>query len=711
MAVGNLALGRARSGLAQLAGAIEAAAIAEQHRWALWLPVGLAAGIGAYFTLGFEPTIASTVIVAGSAACAVIATRFNLHPLVRAVFGIVAAMCLGFTVAKIRTESVSAPIVTHKTGPTWIDGRIETVELRDNGVRIVLGELRASRFGGAVPSRVRVTMRSQTVPLSPGQWVHVTAVLMPPPEPAAPGDYDFGRRAFFEGLGGVGYTFGEATPIAPLRDATWIENWNARLERLRNALTARIRAVLPDSDGAIAAALITGDRSGVDPSDTQAYRDSGLTHVLSISGLHLALAGGIFFWVIRALFAAVPAIALNYPIKKWAAVGALAGAGFYLLISGCEAPAVRSYVMLAMMFTAVLVDRPAITMRAVALAAALILLFAPENLISPGFEMSFAAVICLVAYGEWEASRPRADDVPRGWFMRSWRYVAGIATASIVAGLATAPFAIFHFDRSAQYGIVSNLLSMPIAGFVIMPAATAAMVLMPFGLERWPLVVMGKGVAMMSWVAHWTASFPGAASVLPAWPIAALLVVVFGGLWIALWRARWRWLGLGAIATGIVVALLTQPPDLLVGRDGTTVAFRTRDGRLVFPVFPKDKFAAQAWLKRDGDERLPQDAIATRRDGVNCDGWGCTARAANGSLTVLTLRAEGLKEDCAAAAVLVSAVSAHGRCTGPHLLIDRSDVLRNGAYAVWPDGSLRTVQSERGDRPWSQPPRGNQNRP
>lgn len=672
------------------------------------MPVGLAGGILVYFAAPSEPTLSLTFLVAGLAFCAAIGSRLDLHSLARALLAVLAAACVGFVAAKFRTVEVAAPVLEHKTGPLDIAGRVETVELRDKGVRATLGELRAARFEDATPAHVRVTIKRQTLALVPGEWVTVTAVLLPPPEPAAPGDYDFGRRAYFEGLGAVGYTYGEAKSIASLRDPNLAEAWRARLERLRNSMTARIRSALPGREGAIAAALITGDRSGVDPSDTQAYRDSGLTHVLSISGLHLALAGGMFFWLVRAILALFPAIALRYPIKKWAAVTALLGAGFYLLISGCEAPAVRSYIMLAMMFTAILVDRPAITMRSVALAATLILVFSPESLISPGFEMSFAAVICLIAYGEWQMSRPGIDDgEPQTLLIRARRYVTGIATASIVAGLATTPFAIFHFDRSAQYGIISNLLSMPIAGFVIMPAATAAMVLTPVGLEHVPLLVMGKGVEMMSAVAHWTASLPGAASVLPAWPAAALLLVVLGGLWIALWQRHWRWLGSVPIALGIVTALSAKPPDVLVGRDGATVAVRLRDGRLGFVGEPKDEFAAEAWLKRDGDGRPPPDAIATSRDGVKCDGWGCVTRTRNGMLVVVSFRSESLLEDCARAHVIVSAVPARGRCPGPRLVIDPASVRSHGAYAVWLSELPRimTVQDERGDRPWSRPPR------
>jgi competence protein ComEC len=219
---------------------------------------------------------------------------------------------------------------------------------------------------------------------------------------------------------------------------------------------------------------------------------------------------------------------------------------------------------------------------------------------------------------------------------------------------------------------------------------------------------MGKGVAMMSAVAHWTASLPGAASVLPAWPTMALLLVVAGGLWIALWRKGWRWFGLITIAAGIVVALLAQSPDILVGRDGLTVAVRVRDGKLDFVIPPKDTFAAEAWLKRDGDERTPEQAIATPQDGVACDASGCIAKTKAGARVAISLRADSLNEDCIRAQIVISAVPAHKGCVGPKLIVDRIDVRRDGAHAVWASGGalrVTTVQNERGDRPWSQPPR------
>jgi competence protein ComEC len=565
------------------------------------------------------------------------------------------------------------------------------------------------------PYFVRLSVRARSAVPTPGSWLRVTAVLQPPPAPAMPGDYDFGRGAYYRRIGAVGYLYGRAKPIAPVRAEGRVEGLGAVLERLRGRMTARVRSIIPGNDGAVAAALITGERVDIDPDVQADFRDSGLMHVLSISGLHLALAGGFFFWTVRALFALFPAIALRFPVKKWAALAAVAGATFYLLISGCEAPAVRSYIMLTMMFLAILFDRPALSMRAVALAAVIIMLFSPESVIEPGFEMSFAAVIGLIALAEWEQARRAANPErgPKTLVTRVARYAWGIAATSIVATLATTPIAIFHFDRSAQYGLISNLLALPVVGAVIMPAATVAMVLMPFGLDEWPLVIMGKGVGVMNAIAHWVADLPGAASVVPVWPFWCLIAVMGGGLWIAFWRMPWRWFGLLPISMGIALAFGATQPDILVARDVRTVAVRLADGKLALVRPATDDFAAANWLRRDGDSRAPEDAVGTPAQGVRCDAYGCIAKARGGMVVAVPSRVDALDEDCARATIVVSAVPTRRFCKGTALTIDRIDVARNGGYAIWlgPPMRVETVEGKRGHRPWSAPQRAKRSPP
>jgi competence protein ComEC len=688
------------------------AVLKERDRWALWLPVALAGGIGIYFFLPVEPmlSVAPAFGVAGLM-IGIVAASSN-RPWPRLFLGLLAASLIGFSAAKLRTDALDAPVIFHRIGPVPIVGRVESAEVHEQGMRMVLSDLAIAHMAAdRTPVRIRVSQRYGTELLAPGTWVAVTAVVMPPPEPSAPGDYDFARWAFFQQLGGVGYLYGKPHAIAAPRPNTWSEAFSARLQDLRDAMTARITSVIPGDDGAISAALITGERGAISRDANDAFRDSGLSHVLSISGLHLALAGGIFFWIVRALLALIPAIALNYPIKKWAAVAALLGATFYVVISGMDAPPVRSYIMLAVMFSAILVDRPAISMRSVALAAGLILLFAPESLTEPGFEMSFASVIGLIALAEWQqARRAKGRDIPRSFFGKAAFYVIGVIVTSIVATLATAPFAIYHFDRASQFGLLGNLLAEPVVAIVIMPAATVAMMLMPFGLDRLPLIVMGKGVGLMLAIAQWVSSLPGASSLVPTWPVWAVIAAAGGGLWIALWRRPWRWLGLAPVAAAIAGALLTRPPDLFVSPDAETVAVRVASGRLALLRDPRDDYAAESWMKRDGDGRDPLDAVATLKDGVRCDDFGCLAKARSGEIIAAVARDEALDEDCARTTVLISAVPADGRCEGPRVVIDPSDLEKDGAIAMWLGENIRveTAQASRGDRPWSRKTNSNE---
>lgn len=505
-------------------------------------------------------------------------------------------------------------------------------------------------------------------------------------------------------LGAVGYAYGHLTilrfpNITSLGDAVTLF-----IEGLRAKITARIHSVLPGSTGGIASALITGNRSAISDDDEKALRDAGLAHVLAIAGLHMALVGLGLFWVVRAVLAAVPKLALRFPIKKWAACAALCSAAYYLMISGATSASTRAFVMLAMMLIAILFDRPAISMRSLALAATIILALGPESLLEPGFQMSFAAVMSLIAIAEWEATRT-AREVAQGsvYFAQARRYLRGITMTSFVGSVATIPYAIYHFDRATHYAVLGNLLAMPIMGFVVMPAAALSMFLMPFGLDAWTLRVMAWGIDVMLAVGRWVSQLPGAVSVMPAWPTGALVLVSIGGLWIGLWRRSWRWLGVVLILFGVVVSYGVPQPDLLVGRDAMTIALRMPNGNLKLLRPAKDSYSADEWLKRDGDIHTSESAVASSADGVDCDSFGCIARTSGGLVIADVLRPESLAEDCAVAIIVISNAPAPGTCTGPKLVIRARDVLRGNGYAVWLEPRIRylTVEQSRGRRPWS----------
>ncbi|HEY5337356.1 MAG TPA: ComEC/Rec2 family competence protein [Rhizomicrobium sp.] len=686
---------------------LRAAAIAEGERWTLWLPVALGAGVALYFDLASEPSAALAIpfLISAGLICIVAATSGTMAA--RVSLGLLAAFAIGFSFAELRTAHVAAPVLTHRIGPVDIDGRVESAQAHGKSVRVVLAVQSLGRMKpDNRPAKVRVSIRSGAENLKAGDQVKVKAVLLPPPAPAAPGDYDFGRAAYYQRIGAVGYAFGKPVLTATAPSPVWGDQVSTQLLLMRWRMTQRIHDVLPGSTGGIAAALITGDRGAIAPHDESALRDAGLAHVLAIAGLHMALVGLGLFWVVRALLALFPSITLVYPIKKWAAVAALVGATFYLVISGAATPATRAYVMLAAMLLAILFDRPALSMRSVALAAAIILLMRPESIIEPGFQMSFAAVVGLVAVAEWE--RSRSDTAPNFWPLPGTRrYLRGIGMTSFVGSIATAPFAAFHFDRATHYAVLGNLLAMPIMGFVTMPAAALAVLLMPFGLDRAPLHVMGWGIDAMLAVGRWVSALPGAVSITAAWPVSAIVAISLGGLWLALWRTRWRWLGVAPICLGLILVFTATPPDLLIARDGLTVAMRGADGALRLFRKPADKYSASEWLKRDGDDRDVATIVATPKDGVRCDADGCVAHAKNGMLIASALRPTALAEDCAAAGIVISASPTRGLCTGPKLVIDRFDVARNGAYAIWlnSDPRIETVRDVRGERPWNLTPR------
>jgi competence protein ComEC len=282
----------------------------------------------------------------------------------------------------------------------------------------------------------------------------------------------------------------------------------------------------------------------------------------------------------------------------------------------------------------------------------------------------------------------------------------GIAITSFVGSVATMPYAAFHFDRATHYAVLGNLLAMPIMGFVTMPSAAISVVLMPVGLDALPLHVMGWGISAMLAVGRVVSRLPGSVSIVAAWPMGALVLISIGGLWIVIWRSYWRWLGLAPVLAGIVLIVLARPPDLLVARDGQTIAMRGGDGKLHFVRGIADEYSASEWLKRDGDPRHARDAIASEKDGVRCDAQGCIAQMPDGVRIATVLREDALSEDCANASIVISAVPARALCRGPRLMVDRFDVARNGAYAVWLGKSLivETVQGVRGDRPWSRAP-------
>lgn len=564
-----------------------------------WVPVCLALGIGWYFSLSLEPAKNTYLWVGAGAALAVLAAMrvpYWLSPLFWAVALIAAGMCL----AGFRAHAVAQPVLSWRYyGP--IEGRIVAIDRSSaDTVRVTLDSVRLDRISPArTPERIRISLlgRQDFVTLAPGLYVMTTGHLSPPGGPVEPGGFDFQRHAFFMQIGAVGYTRTPVLARAPPDGALPV--FTARLW-----LSERVQAALPGQTGAFAAAIMTGDRSALDQGALEALRTSNLAHLLAISGLHMGLLAGFVFAAFRVGFASFPALGLRVPAKKIAAAGALVVAAGYLILSGAAVATERAFIMVAVILVGVMLDRRAISLRAVATAAVIVLAMRPEALMGPGFQMSFAATTALVAV----YAGLRDNEVPLGprWAM----IFTSVLVSSFVAGLATAPMAAAHFNLFSHYGLVANLLSVPLMGVLVMPAAVVSVLLLPFGLEAWPLWLMGMGIDWILRVAQWVASLPGARGAVVTPDAAVLPLMALGGLMVALWQGWGRLAGVPVVALALLIWTQTERPDVLIARDGGLVGVMTAEGRALNRE-RGDGFAARNWLESDGD-KADQAAAAAR---------------------------------------------------------------------------------------------------
>ena len=678
------------------------AAVAQEGRLLLWAPAALAAGSGLYFALPSEPHAALAVVLAGlGLLCLWLGRRMG-------VLMLVAAVALGFALAKFRADTVATPLLAATTGEVAITGRVVAVD-RATASRLVLILAPAAIEGVAaerLPRRIRLSLPEKFGHPAPGAELAFRARLSPLPAPVMPGGFDYGRKLWFEGIGATGrVTSAPVMTGMAAGPAEWLDEW---LSDLRAHIGARIHAALDEPYASFAEALITGERSTIPPAVNQSLLISGLFHILSISGLHMWLVAGGVFWAVRAALALVPPLALAWPIKKWAAGAAVLTGLFYLLLADSGVPTERSFIMVAVVFFAVMVDRPALSTRNLALSALIILIREPEAAIDASFQMSFLAVLGLVAFHEaW--SRHAAGRAPKAVFQRHWtmRLAAWGLSAmalslltSFVAGAGSSLPAAYHFGRLSPYGVLANGLAVPVVGFVVMPAAVCSVLLMPLGLEWLPLRIMEEGLRLVVVISDGIAGLPGADAVMARPTAFAMVLTAAGFVWLALVAGPSRWAGLCLLAPGGVMAL--QPPampDLMVARAGENVMLRTEDGLLVPAHARRARFSVEKWLAASGEEASP--AEAARRPGWECRDDLCRATV-KGRQVLYVSRREGLPLDCAGVHILIADFPLRGACSSVTVRIDRFDLWRHGAHALHLGEGviMKTARQEQGDRPW-----------
>ncbi|MEP4380701.1 MAG: ComEC/Rec2 family competence protein [Alphaproteobacteria bacterium] len=678
--------------------------LAERERWVLWLPVALGIGIAVYFALPREPAwFLGPALSAATLAGLIVFSRVTST---RIVLVAVLFAAVGFSAAQWRTASVAAPVLAEAQINAIVAGRVVNVEPATRGPRVVLDQVSFAGVETIAPERLRLRLRATDGAVRPGDRLRVRARLSPPPDASYPGGYDFSRVAWFRGIGAVGFALGPADIAPAVHDDGVVGRFRSLIERARVGIATRISGGIGGPAGGVAAALATGQRGEIPENVRDDMRDSGLAHLLAISGLHLGLVAGFVFALVRGGFALWSRAALGWPLKKIAAVTALAAAGVYLMLAGATIPTQRAFVMTAIVLVAILVNRTGISLRLVAWAALIILLLRPEALLSVSFQMSFAAVIALVAAYEGFAGRFRSAAAASPWTRRIFMYFLAIAFSSLIASLATAPFAVFHFNRFAPMGLAANLLAVPITALWVMPLEVLALLLMPLGLEGVILPALGWGVEIVLWIARTVASWPGAAVTVAEPTIAGMILAAFGGLWLCLWRRGWRYAGIPLIVAGLATAGGDERPDILVSANANLIAVRTATGDAHISNPQASPFVRDIWQRRLGVARF----TPFRAGGLTCDDVGCTGDMGGYALAVVE-DARGFEEECRRADILISSEPIPRSCRGPKgpaVTIGRFDVWRSGAHAIWLSEANRPVTVWRArernpGRPWMRP--------
>ena len=566
-----------------------------------WVPIFIGCGIAIWFALPWEPGRWFYLLLApglGLVAALRILAGDLWHPLAVAV----GCVALGILACGLRVQSVAAPMLEFRYYGA-IQGRIieidrsQTDALRLTLDRVVLDRVAPDR----TPRRVRVSVQDTALiftPPDPGQTVLMTGHLAAPQGPVEPGGFDFARMAYFDGLGGVGYT---RNPVllwaAPAPGEQWIN-------RLRTYLSNAVMAAVPGDAGAFASGVMTGDRSGLSLEAVADLRDSSLAHLLAISGMNMAFLTAFVFGLIRYGVALIPPLALRINAKKVAAVVAFGVALFYLGLSGANVATERAFIMVCVMLGAILFDRRALTLRSVALSGVVVLLWQPETLLEPGFQMSYAATVALIAgFGvvDQQVLKERLPRLAIPAFM--------LVLSSVVAGFATAPYAAAHFNRYADYGLLANLLTVPVMGAVVMPAGAVAALLAPFGLAAPALWVMEQGSAWILFIAGWISDMEGSVTPIVEPGPWVLPLVTFGGAWLVIWQGRLRLWGVAPVTLALVLWTGATRPDAIIEAEGRVVGLMGAGGRALSA--PRGGgFSVKSWLENDGDLALQEDAAA-----------------------------------------------------------------------------------------------------
>ena len=670
-----------------------------------WMAIAFAGGITAWFVL--DGPVEWVLLVSGcllAAMGAVAAWRGNgarAH-LLSAVVAVAVLVAAGLAIVWARSELVGAEPIS-RAASTRIEGRVlERIEQpAEDRVRLVLAA-REPNGDRAIKVRVNVPLDRDQPELREGALVSLQARLLPPSSPMLPGGYDFARAAWFQGLAATGGLQGDIEVLEPGGEGAFLAS-------LQRRLSEHVRSRLDGAPGAIAAAFASGDRGAIAIEHEEAMRDSGLTHLLSISGLHVSAVIAAAYLLAIKLLALWPWLALRVRLPLLAAgIAALAGVA-YTLLTGAEVPTVRSCVGALLVLIALALGREPLSLRMVAVAAIFVLLLWPEALVGPSFQMSFAAVIAIVALHGAAPVRSFLRPREEGWLGWSARRTAMLLLTGVVIEIALMPIVLFHFHRAGIYGALANVVAIPLVTFLSMPLIALALLLdlVGAGAPAWWLA--GRSLDLLLAIAHFTAGQPGSVKLMPQMSGLTFALFVAGGLWVALWRGRKRLLGLVPAGAATAMLLATPVPDLLISGDGRHVGI-TEGGRLLVLRETRSDFTRDNLLELAGVTGEPQPLAEW--PGARCSSDFCVVSLdrAGRSWDILMSRSRAIIPERALAAacersdIVVSDRWLPASCRPRWLKADRRMLSESGGLAIVLAGpEVSSVADSQGEHGWWRP--------
>lgn len=653
------------------------------HNWLLWLPILVSFGILGYFGLRTEPKFHAGICVL---IAIIVCMIFNKNR-VLAIY--IMAIALGFYASMLRTQMVAAPILSNKIEGAWIKAKVEEIQHGSNSARLTVSNLWVNGvFYKDTPIKAKVTVRSNIENLMVGDVIIFKGVLMSPPAPAMPGGFDYRRFAYYQQIGAIGYAISKvkiknSSPIS----ANFIEV-------IRQKAIARIGQLLPQPTASIASGMLVGDTSYLKQKVYDQVRIAGIAHVIAISGMHMVVVVSIIFLVSRWLCGLSQYLTLHFNIKKIAALLSIVGSLFYLCLAGSPVSAQRAYIMSAMVLLAIIVDRHNYPLHSLAIACTVLLLATPEAVLNPSLQMSVAACFGLIcSYKAVQVLLP--TKAKQGWGQTIFYYGVNIASSTLVAGIFTAPFIMYHFHQFSTYSVVANLISIPLTDFILMPLGMVGLLLMPFGLDKWVFVLMHYGIECMLWVAKSVASLPASSLFVPAIPDYTMLFFAYGVIFAFIGKRYIGIVGLSMVIISAVSLLWVRMPDLMVDSQGKLFAVRYHN-RYYFSEKRSNRFTRTVWQESLGEK----DAVTIKAANIpNCDLETCVVEAKHKAIVTKNID----EELCGKYDVIVNLGRGDMVCDQPYI-ISVKDLSKSGTHMIWLNKDKVVIEkaiSPEIMRPWS----------